>query len=158
MAEDERKTELIAELARARSHLAVNFQALRRDLDFPTRAKNAFKRSPLPWLGGAAFIGLLVAKFPRRTKKVTVVRKGNEAAAEKAGKFGLALGALKIAFDLARPALTTWLTKRGDHARTACDAALSVNGNSSRPVSLRAFRLRNFARAFALSVLCVRQP
>jgi hypothetical protein len=112
MAEDDRKTELIAELARARSHLAINAQALRHDLDFPTRARNAFKRSPLPWLGGAAVVGLLVAKLPRRTKKVTVVRKGSEAVAEKAGKLGLALGALKIAFDFARPALTAWVTKR----------------------------------------------
>ena len=112
MAEDERKTELIAELASARSRISANAGGLRRDLDFSTRAKDAFKRSPLPWLGGAAFLGLLVAKFPRRTKKVTVVRKGEKATAEKAGKLGLALGALKIGLDFARPALTAWVTKR----------------------------------------------
>ncbi len=122
MAKDKRKIELIGELARARSHLSVNFQALRRDLEFSTRAKQAFKRSPLPWLGGAAFIGLLVAKFPRRAKKITVVRKGGEAAVEKAGKFGLALGAMKIAFDLARPALTAWLTTRVSEYRTGTPA------------------------------------
>ena len=35
MAEDQRKTELTAELARARSRIGANLGALRHDLDFP---------------------------------------------------------------------------------------------------------------------------
>jgi len=114
MAQDDDKAELIAQLAQARATMSGNAVALRHDLDFPTRAKNAFKRSPIPWLGGAALLGLIVARLPRRTKKVAPVsaKSKREPVVEEAGKAGLVLGALKIAFDLARPALIKWATKR----------------------------------------------
>jgi hypothetical protein len=113
MAQDEDKAELIAELARARAALASNAGALRHDLDFPTRAKKAFKRNPLLWLGAAAVIGLVIARLPGRPKKVVkVFPKEKEPALEKAGKAGLLLGVLKIVFDLARPALLKWVTQR----------------------------------------------
>ena len=73
MAQDHDKAELIAELARSRTAASANMQLLRRDLDFPTRAKKAFKKSPLPWLGGAAVAGLIIARIPRKTKKVVTV-------------------------------------------------------------------------------------
>jgi hypothetical protein len=111
MAEDDDKAELIAELARARAAMSGNVAALREDLNLPKRAKNAFKKSPVPWLGTAAVVGLVVALLPRRTKKVETVRvKKKEPVVEEAGKAGLVLGILKIVFDLVRPALTKWLT------------------------------------------------
>jgi hypothetical protein len=113
MAQDHDKAELIAELERSRAAAVANVQLLRRDLDFATRAKQAFKKSPLPWLGGAAVLGLIVARIPRKTKKVvTVFPKKEEAVVEKAGKAGLVLAALKIAFDVARPAILKWVTQR----------------------------------------------
>ena len=113
MAQDHDKAELIAELARSRTAASANVLALRHDLDFPARAKRSFTKNPVPWLGGAALLGLLVARIPRRTKKVvTVFPKKEEPAVEKAGKAGLVLGALKIAFDFARPALLKWATQR----------------------------------------------
>ena len=54
MAEDDRKTELMAELESARRRVTVNFRGLRRDLDLPTRAKRAFTRQPLAWIGRRA--------------------------------------------------------------------------------------------------------
>jgi hypothetical protein len=112
MAEDRRKAELIAELARARARLTANAQGLRTELDFPTKARRAFTRHPAVWIGGAALLGLLVAKLPARRKKGVVKRKGAEPVLEKAGQAGLLLGALKIAFDFARPALLKWATQR----------------------------------------------
>jgi hypothetical protein len=113
MAQDHEKAELIAELERARSTTSANFHLLRRDLDFSLRAKKSFAKNPLPWLGGAAFLGLLVARIPRRTKKVVrVVPKRKDDTAEKAGKAGLLLAAMKMAFDFARPALLKWATQR----------------------------------------------
>ena len=113
MAQDHDKAELIAELARTRTAASANVAALRHDLDFPARAKKSFVKSPLPWLGGAAVLGLIVARIPKRTKKVvTVFAKKEEPAIEKAGKVGLVLGALKIAFDFARPAILKWATQR----------------------------------------------
>ena len=114
MAQDPDKIALITELSAARIRLGDNAQALRRDFAFAERAKLAFKRGPAPWLGGAAVLGLIVAQLPRRTKKV-VQPKFNlhkEKTAEKAGKAGLMLAAIKIGFDFARPILLKWLTQR----------------------------------------------
>lgn len=115
MAEIDRKAELIASLAAARSQVTSDWRVVRRELDLTTKAKRSFKRHPLPWLGGASILGLIVARLPRRTKKesVPVMKvKHEEPAVEKAGKAGLLLGALKFAFDFAKPALTRWATQR----------------------------------------------
>src|SRR4051794_27453342 len=99
MAEDDDKAELVAELARARTTMSGNMLALRGDLNFAARAKRSFTKNPLPWLGGAALLGLLIARIPKRTKKVVTVFPKKEAPVEKAGKMGLVLGALKIGLD-----------------------------------------------------------
>jgi hypothetical protein len=112
MAENKRKAELTAELARARSRIGLNLGALRRDLDFPARAKRAVFRHPRAWVGGASLIGLLLARLPSRKKAVPAGRKNAEAQIVGAGKAGLLLGALKIAFDLSRPALAKWAGQR----------------------------------------------
>ena len=111
MAEEQRKAELTAELARARRRIGANFVALRHDLDFPARAKSAVLKNPAAWLGGVAIVGALLAALPGRRKKIVVSRKA-EAHMANAGKAGLLLGALKIAFDLARPALAKWASRR----------------------------------------------
>lgn len=128
MAQDDDKAELIAQLAQARAAISGNAVALRHDLDFPTRAKKAFKRSPIPWLGGAALLGLLVARLPKRTKKVVTVSPKSKAEpiVEEAGKVGLVLGILKIAFNFARPALIRWATQRfSDYVATAAQTRKS---------------------------------
>jgi hypothetical protein len=113
MAEDERKAELTAQLARSRTHLAGNWHGLRRDLDFATRARRAFVRHPAVWIGGAVLLGLFVARLPLRRKKAApVARKRAESTVEKVEKAGLLLAALRFAFNLARPALTAWVTRR----------------------------------------------
>ena len=112
MAEDERKSELTAELAHARRRMGANLGALRRDLDFPARAKSAVMKHPAAWIGGATLLGILLSKLPARTKKSAVQRDGVEAKMVSAGKTGLLLGALKIAFDLSRPALAKWAGQR----------------------------------------------
>jgi hypothetical protein len=114
MAQDHDKAELIAELARARSRMSDNVLALRRDLDFPARAKKAFKSNPWAWVGGAALAGVIIARIApgRPKKKVVIARKSAEPALEKAGKAGLILGVLKIVLDFARPAVTAWVRKR----------------------------------------------
>ena len=112
MAENNRKAELTAELARARSRIGANLGALRRDLDFPARVKSAVFKHPRALAGGAALIGLLLARVPARKKKAAPNRKNTEAQIVGAGKAGLLLTALKIAFDLSRPAITKWASRR----------------------------------------------
>ncbi|HSI15594.1 MAG TPA: hypothetical protein VK961_26345 [Chthoniobacter sp.] len=116
MAEDERKAELTATLARSRVQITDNAHALGRDLDFVSRARRAFKTHPAVWIGGAVVIGLLISRLPLGRNKVTVVapRKGkkHEETVDKVEKAGLLLGALKIAFDLAKPTLMGWATRK----------------------------------------------
>jgi len=112
MAQDERKAELTATLAGARTQISECVDVLGRDLDFRTRARRAFARHPAVWIGVALVLGLFVSRLPFRRKKAAPTRKAAEPTIEKAGIAGLALGALKVAFNLARPALTAWATRR----------------------------------------------
>jgi hypothetical protein len=112
MAQDERKTELTAELARSRSQITDQARLVGRDLDFASRARRAFARHPTVWIGSAALIGLFIARLPLRRKKAAPSRRTVEPVIEEAGKVGLVLGALKIAFNIARPALITWATRQ----------------------------------------------
>jgi hypothetical protein len=113
MAEDERKTALIAELTRTRGQISGNVRALGHYLDFATRARRSFARNPAIWIGSTALLGLLVARllFGKKQAVPTRTRKTQEAEIEKVGKAGLALAALKIAFNIARPVLIPWATR-----------------------------------------------
>ena len=112
MAEEQRKAELTAELAHARRRIGANLGALRHDLDFPARAKSAVLKHPAAWVGGATLLGVLLARLPARRKKAGVRHRGAEAKIATVEKTGLLLGALKIAFDLSRPALAKWASRR----------------------------------------------
>jgi hypothetical protein len=111
MAEDQRKAELTADLARARSRIAQNFGALRSDLDLPGRLKAGIAKSPIAWIGGATLVGVLLSKLPARRRNAVIKRDGSAAKVVSAGKTGLLLGALKIAFDLSRPVLVKWVSR-----------------------------------------------
>jgi len=105
---------LTALLARSRTQITDNVHALGHDLDFASRARQAFKTHPAVWIGGAILIGLFIARLPFGRKKVTTAPRSKkaEATVEKVEKTGLALGALKIAFDIAKPTLMGWAARR----------------------------------------------
>ena len=112
MAEEQRKAELTAELAHARRRLGVNLGALRHDLDFPARAKSAVMKHPAAWISGATLLGMVLARLPARRKKAAAGHSGAASKIATVEKTGLLLGALKIAFDLSRPALAKWASRR----------------------------------------------
>jgi hypothetical protein len=114
MAEDERKAQLSALLARSRAQITDNVHALGHDLDFASRARRAFRMHPAVWIGGAVLVGLFISRLPFGRKKAAAAprSKKTEPMVEKVGKTGLALGALKIAFDIAKPTLVGWATRR----------------------------------------------
>ena len=116
MAEDERKAELTAALARSRIQITGNAHALGRDLDFVSRARRAFKTHPAVWIGGAVVIGLFISRLPFGRKKAPPAprptSRKNEETVEKVEKAGLLLGALKIAFNIAKPTLMGWATRQ----------------------------------------------
>jgi hypothetical protein len=112
MAEDERKAELTTALARSRSQISLHVHDLRRDLDFAGRARRAFTRHPAVWIGGAVVLGLMISRLPLRRKKAPTPHRKADSNFEKVEKAGLVLGALKIAFDIAKPTLMGWATRR----------------------------------------------
>jgi len=86
--------------------------ALRRELDFPGRVKGTVMKHPAAWIGGATLFGMLLSKLPARRKKIFGTADGKSAKFAAAGRTGLVVGSLKIAFDLARPALAKWAGQR----------------------------------------------
>jgi hypothetical protein len=86
--------------------------ALRQDLDVAAHLRRSFARHPALWIGGTVLLGLCLSRLFGGKKKTVTSRKGPEPELEKVGKAGLVLGALKIAFDVARPVLIPWATRR----------------------------------------------
>ena len=112
--DEDRKAALIAELARARGKIGGAADIVRAQLDVGARVKRAVSRNQWWWLGSAVFVGVLLAKLPARTKKVYVDEKGRKLPRSTAMTAGLLLGAAKIAFDLAKPALLKMATRRAE--------------------------------------------
>jgi hypothetical protein len=110
---DETKAELIADLERARAKAAVNRRALVNDLQLGRVIRQSIERNKGAWLGGSVLFGLLLSMILGGTKRVVVDRKGArggkaEQEIKQAATAGLLLTGLKMAFNLARPALTKW--------------------------------------------------
>ena len=104
---------MIAELDASRTMISAGMRSVRHDLDIVARVEDSFRRHGIAWLSGAALIGFVLAKLPPRTKKVVIDRKSRpKAGGEKALEAGLFVTLLKFAFDVARPVLTKWLTRR----------------------------------------------
>lgn len=122
-----RKSEILAELARSRSAIARDSAAVQAQFDLSARIQRSVKARPFAWLGGAAAIGYMLAGPKTRTKTVTkFVRDKSGSRSQKpaapkeksAGFFGLLLSLLKLAIPLVRPALSAYAAKRfGDFAQ-----------------------------------------
>jgi hypothetical protein len=118
MAEESDKSDLIAQLAQARYGVSANVRGLKRDLNVVRRIETAFQRHRIIWLAGAAMLGLLLARLPGRKKVVVVPKLRKSRAEEKAVKAGLLVTVLKLAFDVSRPFLQKWVTRKvSDYAR-----------------------------------------
>ena len=112
---DDQKVALIAQLDRTRSRLAANRRELAEDLDVPKKLKSSFVGHRGVWLGGAALFGLIISRLPPRRKKSAPPSKAKATAkveAERAGMAGIGFALLKIAFNVAKPILISWATKR----------------------------------------------
>ena len=127
MAQQRLKTELAADLDRARARIARSVDSLKYDLDVPRHVKSGVRSSiahhKVAILGGATFLGLLLGKLPPRKKKVYVDRKSKETI-KTAEKAGLGLIILQFVFKAVRPFLVSLFQKKlGDFARHRVAAA-----------------------------------
>ena len=106
--------QLRQEVAHSRDRLARDLSGLRYELDFPLKFRKSFQRQTALWIAAVVVIGVVVAVMPARTRKTPLKVKGktrNDAKGEILGA-GLALGALKLAVTLLRPAITAFISKK----------------------------------------------
>jgi hypothetical protein len=111
MADDARKTELTAELARSRELFSHNLRKLGDDLNVPRHVKNSFNHNKTAWIGGAAVFGWILSRLPGRGKKVEQDEKKGGTIKE-AERAGLLFGVAKLLFAAARPAVTALAARK----------------------------------------------
>jgi hypothetical protein len=101
------------EIDASRRALQQDYAALRAELDFATKAKRAVVANPLPWLGGAAFLGYILSG--RKQAKPPKRRRGEPEAVAPARKLtflGVLFALARLLFPMARPALTAFAVRK----------------------------------------------
>ena len=104
--------ELTAEIAQSRERVARDLRGLEYELDFPAKFRRSFRKQTVSWLSAAAAVGAVIALAPMRKKKIYVDAKGGSKSQKKLVETGFALGLLKIAANLARPAVVEFVKTR----------------------------------------------
>jgi hypothetical protein len=104
--------ELTAEIARSRQRVASELRGLRYELDFPAKFRRSFRKQTGSWLSAAAAVGALVALAPMRKKKIYVDASSRRKGDKKLMETGLALAAIKLVGNLARPVITEFVKSR----------------------------------------------
>jgi hypothetical protein len=105
-------SELKAETARSRERVAGDLRGLRYELDFPRKFRHSFRRQTVAWITAIVVVGTLIAVLPVRKKKVYIDAKSGRKTKRNLLEAGFALGVLKIAASLLRPAITSFITKK----------------------------------------------
>ena len=113
MAENSESTnELRTEIAGSRERLARELQGVRYELDFPAKFRRSFQKKTGSWIGAAAAVGALIALAPMRKKKVYVDAGNRPKGDKKLMATGLAMAAIKLVGNLARPVIVEFLKNR----------------------------------------------
>jgi len=106
--------QLRQEVAHSRDRLARDLGGLRYELDFPLKFRKSFQRQTVVWITAAVVIGVVFAVMPARTRKIKVRAKSNNGNETKKGILGagMAVGALRLAATLLKPAITQFVSKK----------------------------------------------
>jgi hypothetical protein len=104
--------ELKSEIAGSRERLARELQGLRYELDFPAKFRRSFRKQTVSWISAAAAVGALIALAPMRKKKVYVNARNRRKGDKKLMETGLALAAIKLVGNLARPVIMEFVKNR----------------------------------------------
>jgi hypothetical protein len=113
MAENsESNNELTAEIARSRLRIASELRGLRYELDFPAKFRRSFRQQTVSWISAAAAVGALIALAPMRKKKIYVDARGRRRTDKKLMQTGVALAAMKLVGNLARPVIMEFVKNR----------------------------------------------
>jgi hypothetical protein len=104
--------ELTAQIARSRERLGRDLRGLRYELDFPAKFRRSFRQQTVSWISAAAAVGALIALAPMRKKKIYVDAKGRRKTDKKLMQTGVALAAMKLVENLARPVIIELVKNR----------------------------------------------
>ena len=104
--------DLKAEIAGSRESLARELRGLRYELDFPGKFRRSFRKQTGSWLSAAAAVGALIALAPMRKKKIYVDARSRRKTDKKLVETGLALAAMKLVGNLARPVILEFVKNR----------------------------------------------
>lgn len=111
------EAELKNEIALSRSVVARELRGLSYEADIPAKIGRSFRSQTAIWIAGAVVLGVVVTLMPRK-KKVVVETKSGDKSKDKLIGTGLALGILKIAANLAKPAIMKFVHQRMTGAST----------------------------------------
>jgi len=104
--------ELKLEIADSRERLARELRGLRYELDLPARFRRSFRKQTGSWISAAAAVGALIALAPVRKKKIYVDTRGRRKKDKKLMETGIALAAMKLVTNLARPVILEFVKNR----------------------------------------------
>jgi type IV secretory pathway component VirB8 len=104
--------ELKGEIAGSRQRVANELRGLRYELDFPAKFRRSFRKQTGSWLGAAAAVGAVIALAPMRKKKVYVDATTQRKGEKKLMETGLAMAAMKLVGNLARPVIMEFVKNR----------------------------------------------
>lgn len=104
--------ELKTEIAGSRHRLSRELQGLRYELDFPAKFRRSFRKQTGSWISAATAVGALIALAPMRKKKVYVDARSRRKGDKKLMQTGLAMAALKLVGNLARPLVMEFVKNR----------------------------------------------
>lgn len=112
------RSEALIEIEASRAAIARDYRGLRAASDVPTRLKQTFRRHPIPWLGGAATLGWIIAGRGRGRKKVMLEKRVGEdgkVTNEKIKSFSILtvlITLIRVVLPLLKPALTALAAKK----------------------------------------------
>jgi hypothetical protein len=113
MAENSESTnELTQDIAGSRQRIATELRGLRYELDFAAKFRRSFRKQTGSWISAATAVGALIALAPMRKKKVYVNARGQRKRDKKLMETGLAMAAIKLVGNLARPVIMEFVKNR----------------------------------------------
>ena len=100
------------EIADSRERVARELRGLRYELDLPAKFRRSFRKQTGSWISAAAAVGALIALAPMRKKKIYVDTRGRRKQDKKLMETGIALAAMKLVTNLARPVIMEFVKNR----------------------------------------------
>lgn len=110
LANQDAKSELIAQLDLARRGIHSEWNALRDAANVPAQFQQSVKNHKLAWLTGAGLTGLILARLTGRVR--TKSTPGLEKLAEKKSSGSVLMPLLKFGATIAQPALLAWVKRK----------------------------------------------